>query len=325
MNDAGEQKQWLRETTHTLLKRFSRWRRWVKIGLVAGGALVAGAAGVAANLVDPSNKWPFYIFQGLGLLMVFTGGVVMEFLDEGAADAIRRANELADAVEERDNAIGSLDRDFQWFTRLYAGAAALRDVVERVIASGPGTPDDQKRRLAAMLDVAVSDSAVLFGMDSDRWNFAIYLPNAAGDLECAACRRPIRAEEEAAHRSWRPGEGHVGIAFQTQREIVAGDTSEPEAQALFDAPDGLRRSDDRVRYRSIASIPIRLTGEQPVGILVATSDVPQRFRLNQHDEDNARDTVEPLRVLANALALAIKASELYIDSIEGSNHDQAHN
>jgi hypothetical protein len=80
-----------------------------------------------------------------------------------------------------------------------------------------------------------------------------------------------------------------------------------------------------VRYRSIASIPIRLTGEQPVGILVATSDVPQRFRLNQHDEDNARDTVEPLRVLANALALAIKASELYIDSIEGSNHDQAHN
>ena len=194
MNDAGEQKQWLRETTHTLLKRFSRWRRWVKIGLVAGGALVAGAAGVAANLVDPSNKWPFYIFQGLGLLMVFTGGVVMEFLDEGAADAIRRANELADAVEERDNAIGSLDRDFQWFTRLYAGAAALRDVVERVIASGPGTPDDQKRRLAAMLDVVVSDSAVLFGMDSDRWNFAIYLPNAAGDLECAACRRPIRAE-----------------------------------------------------------------------------------------------------------------------------------
>jgi hypothetical protein len=190
MSDAGEHKRWLRDTTHVLLTRFALWRRWVKIGLVISGALIAGAAGIAVNLVDPANKWPLYIFQILGLLMVFAGGVVMEFLDEGAADAIRRANELADSVEQRDNDIVSLAGDFEWFTRLYAIGAALLDVVERVIASGPGTAIDQKRRLAAMLDVLVSDKAVLFGMDSDRWNFAIYLPTPGGSLECIACRRP---------------------------------------------------------------------------------------------------------------------------------------
>src|SRR5262249_59835795 len=95
MSDAGEHKRWLRDTTHVLLTRFALWRRWVKIGLVIGGALVAGTAGIAANLVDPANKWPLYIFQILGILIVFAGGVLMEFLDQGAAGSIRRPHALS--------------------------------------------------------------------------------------------------------------------------------------------------------------------------------------------------------------------------------------
>jgi hypothetical protein len=94
LNDIAEQKKWLRATTHGLLTRFSRWRRRVKIGLVIGGGFIAGAAGVAANLLDPALKWQVYIFQIIGLALVFAGGVLMDFLDEGAADAIKRANEL---------------------------------------------------------------------------------------------------------------------------------------------------------------------------------------------------------------------------------------
>jgi hypothetical protein len=44
MSDAGEHKRWLRDTTHVLLTRFAVWRRRVKIGLVIGGALIAGVA-----------------------------------------------------------------------------------------------------------------------------------------------------------------------------------------------------------------------------------------------------------------------------------------
>jgi hypothetical protein len=304
MTDLEDHKSWLRDTTHPLLMRFARWRRRVKIGLVIGGVLVAGGAGAAANLVSPTIKWPLYIVQILGLLMVFAGAALVEFLDEGAADAIKRANELTDAVEERDDAIASLEEDFEYFTRLYAVAAALREVIERVIALGPGTEDAQRRRFGAMLDVLVANKAILFGMDSDRWNFAIYLyDSVAGTLDCIACRRPIWAEEEAPHRSWKPGEGHVGIAFQMRREIVAADTSEPEARALFDALSPLRREDYLDRYRSIASIPIRLVGKEPIGILVATSDVRGRIWLHERGEDTAREPVEPLRILANALAL----------------------
>jgi GAF domain-containing protein len=172
-----------------------------------------------------------------------------------------------------------------------------------------------------MLDVVAADRAILFGMESDRYNFAIYIYEpAAQRLDCVACRRPFRAEEEAVHRSWEPGEGHVGLAFQIKREIVARDTSDPAAQALFDAPAAKRREDDRERYRSIASIPIRLAGEEPYGVLVATSDMEGRFYLPDIGEKTDRDPVEPLRILANALALAIKAADIY--RAKGSpNHD----
>lgn len=313
MTDSLEdQRLWLRTTTDRLLKRVARWRRSVKIGLVIGGALLAGVAGTAANLFDAKWRWQLYALQLLGLLMVFAGAALVEFLDESTAEAIGRASALVDSVEERDDAIALLEHDFRYFTRLYAIAMALREMIEGLIVSGPGSADARNRRFGAMLDVVVADRFILFGMDSDRYNFAIYLYDAATQLlDCVACRRPIRAEEEARHRSWEPGEGHVGLAFQIRREVVAPDTSAPTAQALFDAPPGKQREDDRERYRSIASLPIQLAGEEPYGVLVATSDIRVRFHLPESGNRTARDPVEPLRILANALAMAIKATDIY--------------
>ncbi|WP_457797437.1 hypothetical protein [Methylocystis sp. S23] len=208
-------------------------------------------------------------------MLVFIGAVLLEAVDENAADALNRANELLGSLEEREKEIESLRNDFKWFTRLYATAGALRDIVESVIVHGPGDGVSQKNRFGAMLDVV---------------------------------------------RSWKPGQGHVGAAFQMRREIVAGDTSEREARALFDSPDAGRHETDRRHYRSIASIPIRLVDEPIVGILVATSDVPQRFRLRQPDEA-AMDPVEPLRILANALAFASKTTDFHCRLAEVENHE----
>lgn len=326
MTNIEGNKKWFRDKTQTLLSLFAKWRRWVKISLVIGGALTASAASTISSMPGIQSQLALHVLQGIGVLLVFLGGVLLEFVDEGAADAIYRANELAEAVEQHDKEIASLDHDFQWFTHLYSIAGALRDVVESVIVSGPGSPEVQKRRFGDMLDVIVADKAILFGIDSDRWNFAVYLLNPeTGNLDCAACRRPIRAEEEAQHRSWKPGEGHVGTAFQTQREIVAGDTSAPEARALFDGPDPLRHDSDRRRYRSIASLPVRLAGEPTAGILVATSDVPHRFRIRQRDEETAMDPLEPLRILASALAFTIKSADLCQRPIGSTNHEPNEN
>lgn len=312
MTGVEEHKTWLRETTRRFLQHIARWRRRLKLWLTIGGALIAGIAGAAANLLDQKWRWPLYAVQILGVLMVAAGAALVEYLDENTAEAINRAGDLARTVEERDAELASLEEDYSFSERLQAVAVALRGIVNEVAASGPGAEDAQRARLGLMLDFVVADRVVLFGMDKDRFNFAIYIYNDADQvLHCVACRRPIRVEEDADHRSWDPGEGHVGMAFQGKREYIAEDTSKPDARQIFDAPEPKRRSDDLERYRSIASIPIRLGKEDPVGVLVATSDIAGRFYLPKEGVDPARDPVEPLRVLARDVALTIKLTDLY--------------
>jgi GAF domain-containing protein len=70
-------------------------------------------------------------------------------------------------------------------------------------------------------------------------------------------------------------------------------------------------------YRSFASIPISIPGrEQPLGVLVATSDVVGRFI--QDGGEDALDTVEVLRALGNALATLLVAYNLR-DSAQGDS------
>jgi hypothetical protein len=321
MTDIFSQRQVLREQTRALLKSVSKWKKSAKITMVLGGALVSALASQFSNLYPPDLRWVFYLTQGIAACLVFIGAVLLETIDENTADAINRANELVETLEIREKEIASLGHDFKWFTRLYATAGALRDIVESFIVRGPDEAEDENRRFGAMLDVVVAEKGTLFGIDSDRWNFAVYVFDPEVDeLRCVACRRPIRAEEEASHRSWKPGQGHVGAAFKMQREIVAGDTSAPEARALFDSPDASRHESDRRHYRSIASLPIRLAGEPITGVLVATSDIPQRFRLRQPDEA-AMDPVEPLRILANALAFVMKTTEFHTRLKKVANHE----
>jgi hypothetical protein len=312
MTSVEEHKTWLRETTRRFLRHIARWRRRIKLWLTIGGALIAGTAGAAANLLDQKWRWPLYAVQIVGLLMVAAGAAIVEYLDENMAEAINRADDLAQTVEQRDAELGSLEEDYSFSVRLQTVAVALRGIVDKVATSGPGPEETQRSRLGTMLDFIVADRAALFGMDTDRFNFAIYIYDDAGQvLQCVACRRPIRLEEEADHRSWDPGEGHVGMAFQGKREYIAEDTSKPDARQIFDAPEPKRRADDLQRYKSIASIPLRLGKEDPVGVLVATSDIAGRFYLPREGVDPARDPVEPLRTLAREVALTIKLTDLY--------------
>ena len=211
MPSVEEHEAWLRETTRRFLQHIALWRRRLKLWLTIGGGLLTGCAGAAANLLDQKWRWPLYAVQILGVFMVGAGAALIEFLDENTAEAINRADDLARTVERRDEEISSLENDYIFSERLRAVTVALRGIVTQVAISGPGPEDAQRARLGSMLDFIVSDRVPLFGMDLDRFNFAIYLYEEVTQvLHCVVCRRPHRAEEDADHRSWHPGEGHVG-------------------------------------------------------------------------------------------------------------------
>ncbi|MBL8572996.1 MAG: hypothetical protein JNM13_04905 [Hyphomicrobiaceae bacterium] len=297
----------LRRHAEKLLCNDIRTRRFIQNMLVIGGLVLAGGSEALSNW-DSLAAWKGHLVTlwPVGLLLSAAGSIFLYWIDRSDPEILLEAEKAIVEAENRAAIIGRLEEDFFWFSRVYSLSNFLREIVEQVELQGSGDGEEQAKRFGFMLDLLVADKGVLFGMNDDRWNFAIYLFNrASGELDCVACRRPIRAEEEATHRSWKPGIGHVGIAYQTARTIVAADTSEPEARALFDAPEGLRNSDDVERYRSIASVPIRLQDESPIGVVVGTSDVPERFHLKRPNDDAARDPVEPIRSLAIHLAMLI--------------------
>jgi hypothetical protein len=243
---------------------------------------------------------------------VLIGGIVFAFVDEGAPETIARALAAIEGARVRDRTIGELEAEFRWITRLYATAKTLREFVEaRSDADDTGAKNARTGNLSALLDMVVAEKDVLFGMAGERWNFAVYLYDRTTDqLDCLICRRPTRAEEAAPHRAWRPDERHIGLAFSRRDELVASDTTDPQIERLFRAPGAKYRADDTTRYRSIASIPIRLRGERPWGVLVATSDRAGRFRPLTAGSRSAIDHVEPLRVLSTNLATALHRAHI---------------
>ena len=160
--------------------------------------------------------------------------------------------------------------------------------------------------IAHLVDLVLAEKQVLFSMGDEAWNFAVYLYDPVEKLlKCSLCRRPLRQDELAPHRSWQPGDGHVGIAWQRDEELVAADMRDPQIEPYFRAKREYK-SDDGERYRSIASIPIRIANAQPLGVLVATSDHIGRFKPNS----SGNDSVEPLRLLASTLAMMLHATNV---------------
>ncbi len=117
-------------------------------------------------------------------------------------------------------------------------------------------------------------------------------------LECIACYRSRPSDALGEHRAWKVGEGHVGKAFELQRELICGDSSAPDIKPWISAsPANFDERDDE-RYVSLAAVPIGVNADEPIGVLIVTSNVPMRFA--NSDENHGDENMKEERRLAVA-------------------------
>ena len=290
-----------------ILRRYAAARRWGQILFVLGGSLLSSAAGSLAKLYGPPNDAWLYELAIFGSVAVFTVGALFLFIDEGASEVTARALDAIDEMKELNEGLDDLAIQFAWMARLYSTARALRDYLQGVMADGVSLHSGRDGHIAQLVDLVLAEKQVLFSMGDEAWNFAVYLFDSEDQLlKCVLCRRPLRQEEETPHRSWRRGDGHVGIAYERNEELVAADMTNPEIEPFFRAPGAQYKTDDSIRYRSIASIPIGMAAAEPLGVLVATSDHGGRFIVDGAGIDN----VEPLRLLSSTLAMMLHANNV---------------
>jgi hypothetical protein len=247
--------------------------------------------------------------QSTLLVLVAFAGMVVVLTEKSATSVVHDAQKALDGREDAEKALSESKLVIEELEGALARSArvehivdAMRAVVDVAICQQEISDEKLTEWLTDLLDFLVTDKLTLFGIGDEQWNFSVYLFDpATSELSCVVTRRPTKKEEEAPHRSWREGEGHVGKAFQGRRPLVCADSADANVRGFFDAPAGKLMDYDLDRYRSLAALPIQSDDEPPFGVLVATSDIVGRF--DPEDEETFRPLLSLSRTLATLLSV----------------------
>jgi hypothetical protein len=185
----------------------------------------------------------------------------------------------------------------------------MRGVLELALGENK---TDTEYIVKKLLEVSDRDLANALGFELRYpWTICVYkgdknLTDQTEFLRCVAHFRSIACEISEA-RKWPSGVGVAGISYAQAREVVVEDLHAEGLGNVLEIADRHRRSNDRERHVSICSVPI-LVGKPNAcwGVVVGSCSIPGHFS----DGDSLGfNTTEPLRVLADMVALGVAACE----------------
>lgn len=315
--DAQTLKGRLRAHVSAFLARARTVRTALQIVVTAAPVAVAALKAIPTSTLTDTGVASITILQFVLLAVGAAAGLLVLLTDRSALALMADVQSMTDQLDEaseREEALERYVEQLEWelakVERLALTIESMRVAID--VALPPAAPAVEAQ-VGEMLDLLVVSKTTLFGMEDEQWNFSVYLwRDETEQLDCIACRRPARADEEAPHRIWKLGEGHVGKAFQMRRALICADSTDPNVRGFFDAPEDKRADyDDALRYRSLAAIPFQLPGaEHPIGVVVATSDVAGRFKPTAEGDDD--ESVRPIRALGKTLATLFGVTTLRI-------------
>jgi hypothetical protein len=281
--------------------------RWMKIaGTVLGAGLIAASPWIGGQEFQQSEA----VETGMlivGLALSVLSSLALVFVDQTTPELLEENLQI---LRENQLLKDDLGYAYKYQDHLLARTTVnsqVRELVETAVVEGCDTIDQASRFARSILSIFVERRLSLFGIGDEYWNFGVYLYDADQDrLVCIACRRESKEEEEQQHRNWEPGNGHVGLAFSRAAEIIFADATTPELRPVLEAQGDNKRNDDTERYVSLASIPISTDGTKPLGVLIATSNTPGRFKSDQERTPDDWENTDTLREVAASLAIILQ-------------------
>lgn len=202
--------------------------------------------------------------------------------------------DLARDLHEAEQLLAESEEDVAyWNTRARTLASwvtlfgYMRELVDQALSLEEITTEQEQRFLTTALEFCAERTHKLFGMQEDYWNISVYeyFPEADA-LLCTACQRARPSDALLEHRSWKVGEGHVGKTFERKEELICSDATHPDIVKLIRAPVEKSKPTDDDRYVSLASFPLAIDHDAPLGVLIVTSDVAGRFQSKEAETDD---------------------------------------
>jgi hypothetical protein len=286
-------------------KAVGRSAAFVKIALVLGGSIMIAFAQCAT--LPTAGGWPVWTVIGLiGTALALVGGLFLAFTERSASTALATAHgALEDAREAQadfESVIFYIE-EVKRATELYGATMLMRRALETFLA---GSEPNFDAIPSTLLDIA--DHQLLVALDfqvAQHWSIGVYRVETQDGggrvMRCVAQLRSIKCEVSEA-RLWPDGRGAGWIALTNGNDVVIPDIKSPAMGTIF---DGMLKSGDIDRFRSIAAVPIILAhSDEKWGAVVATSDQEDHFALD--DRPGVRP-IEGAKALAGMVALAMAA------------------
>lgn len=269
--------------------------------------LITSALGVAAIAIGQTwmtsqtpwqLEWASFIFWG-GVGAIVVTGFILFFFEKDSASLLLDLNASEALVGEQSDHIRYLERREEILLSWQSVTKLLAELLDQALTTPDLSLEKKKVFFTAVVEILADYKFSLFRISDEYCNISIYEHSAEKNyLECIACYRSRPSDALGDHRTWKVGEGHVGKAFELQRELICGNSSAPDIKPWISAsPNNFDARDDE-RYVSLAAVPIGVNAEEPVGVLIVTSNVSMRFA--NSDENHGDENVREERRLAVA-------------------------
>lgn len=296
--------------------------RFVGTGL--GLALMAASQWVERDASDgTSTLWEVMFWSGL--IITVASALAIEFLDERVPDVIGENVRLSKDLDEQNEFFLYMDGYIDSLLARTSLTQVLRELLEVAVLDDKWADVDVARYCKSICEFLAERRVALFGIEDEYWSFAIYkFEPGSGRLECIANKRAKDDDTATKHRTWAPGEGHVGLAYLRNNELIFADSTTKELEPVIMAKGENFRDYDRDRYVSLASIPISSDGKSPLGILIATSDKAGRFKTIDEQDDDEWERVDALRDVAAFLAILMRSAHTRYGNGGSNDNKQSH-
>ena len=275
--------------------------RVLKAARLTNSALGVGAIAVGQIWMTSQTPWQLEwatVIFWCGIFAIVLTGVILLFFEKDSASLLLDLHESEVLVDEQSDHILYLERREKILLSWQSVTKLLTELLNQALTASDLDPEKKKKAVfTAVVEILADYKFSLFRIADEYCNISIYEHSAeTGCLECIACYRSRPSDALGEHRTWKVGEGHVGKAFELQRELICGDSSAPDIKPWISAsPANFDALDDK-RYVSLAAVPIGVNAEEPIGVLIVTSSVRMRFA--NSDENHGNENVKEERRLA---------------------------
>lgn len=258
------------------------------IGLVAGfGIVTVGNHWRGSDVPFLAENASTVFWVGLTILLLVN--FLLLFIDKQTVETLQALHAEEGKTEQLEAELEELDQYLRALVAWLTLSKLMSELIDQLLREDNLGPEEKERIFNAAVEFIAERKLRLFGIEDDYLNISIYMyDDEKQELECVACYRSRPSDAQGDHRTWRPGEGHVGKAFELQRELICGDATALDVAAWIAAPPGKESDLDLERYVSLAAVPIAINADEPLGVIIMTSDQPGRF-VNQSDGEEADD------------------------------------